>query len=92
MLNIMPIGSAVFVATVPGDSDMNLVMVCLSAFLAVCALLSILSLLIKLLTVLFPGFAVEPEPAVAKAIEEAVGKTIPGGRIVRIEARNPKAK
>lgn len=74
------------------ESDADLVIVCLSAFLAVCVLLSILSLLIKLLTVIFPGFESEPEPVVATAIEEAIAKTIPGARIVRIEGRRPKSK
>lgn len=66
--------------------EVNLFLVMASAFVAVIVLLSVLSVLIRLLAVVFA----EPQPAqrdvaVEAAIEKAVEASFPGARVTKIE-------
>ncbi len=67
---------------------MNLVVVCLIAFLTVMCLLSVLAAVIRLLTRLFP-VPVEADPttdaATVAAIELVVASRFPGHVVTRIE-------
>lgn len=70
---------------------MNLIEVCLVAFLTVMGVLSILALSIRLLTRFAP---VPPEqkdagdPAMAAAIQAALQRIVPGARLIRMERRD----
>jgi hypothetical protein len=81
------------VGVVAQPSSASLWLICVVAFLSVLVVLASLSLLIKLITVLFPAVDDEPEPAVAGAIHQAIARTVPGARIVSIRAlRKPVTK
>jgi len=56
-------------------------MVCIVAFIAVMSLLSILALVMKLITDVFPASRPVKDPAVVSAIEMAVAKMVPGATI-----------
>jgi len=70
-------------------TDVNLILVCATAFGAVFVLLTFLALAIQLITVLFPEPAPQieqaDEPAMVAAISVAVAHAFPGARVVRIE-------
>ncbi|HMO50196.1 MAG TPA: hypothetical protein PKE26_04940 [Kiritimatiellia bacterium] len=66
--------------------EINLLNVCLNAFVAVMALLSLLSLAIRGLIAWFPERAPDPpDAAIPAAINEAVHQWLPGARVTRIE-------
>jgi hypothetical protein len=68
---------------------MELVVVCIVAFLTVMTLLSILASVIRLLTRFFPDQAARParvvDAATIAAIQAAIHQAMPGGRLVRVE-------
>jgi hypothetical protein len=66
---------------------MSLITVCVAAFCAVFALLIVLALVIRLLTVAFPLGAQADEAAMVAAISAAVTNTYPGVRVTRIEEK-----
>lgn len=61
------------------------VLTCLYSFLAVFVLLSILAILIRLVTALFPARQGGIDAAVISAIHTAVAVKIPGARVTHIE-------
>ncbi len=61
------------------------VLTCLYSFLAVFILLSVLALVIRLVTALFPARSGGPDLAVISAIHTAVAAKIPGARVTHIE-------
>ncbi|HMP74243.1 MAG TPA: hypothetical protein PKE55_13365 [Kiritimatiellia bacterium] len=73
--------------------EINLLLVCANAFLAVMLLLSALAFLMRILITLFPEKppAHAPEPAhsvsapLAAAIQSAVHSVLPGARVTRID-------
>ena len=63
----------------------NLLYICLNAFVAVMVLLSLLTLLLRLLITLFPERAVRQDSAITSAIQTAVSNLYPGARVTRME-------
>jgi Na+-transporting methylmalonyl-CoA/oxaloacetate decarboxylase gamma subunit len=85
----------VWLAEATENVDVNLGVVCAVAFATVMTILSILALTIRGLTRVFdvaPAPAGQSEPttdaATVGAIQAAVARAIPGGRVVRIESRH----
>lgn len=69
----------------------NLVEICLVAFLTVMAVLSILALSIRLLTRFAPVPAEEEDhgdPAMVAAVQTALQQIVPGARLIRMERRD----
>lgn len=66
-------------------NEPNLIVVCAVAFLAVMFVLGTLWGLIRLITRYFPEPSNDLDPAVVAAIHQAVGESLPGARIVKIE-------
>ena len=71
---------------------MNLIVVCIVAFLTVMTLLSVLALVIRLLTRLFPekpsagtAAAGSVDAATLAAIQSSVHANIPGAQLLRVE-------
>jgi hypothetical protein len=94
-LNIVFLAQAA--AETAENADVNLGLVCAVAFATVMSILSILALTFRLLTYLFkeaPKLAVASDPttdaATAGAIQAAVARAVPGGRVVRIESKSAK--
>ena len=70
---------------------MNLLEVCLVAFLTVMGVLSVLALAIRLLTRLAPVPAEHEDaadPVMAAAVQTALQRIIPGARLIRMERRD----
>jgi len=65
--------------------DVNLVVICLNAFVAVLILLALLAFGMRLLTSLFPVPRTPSHVAVTAAISTAVATILPGARVTRIE-------
>ena len=63
----------------------DLLMVCVSAFLAVFLLLSFLALVMRGLIAVFPEKRVTTDPALLAAVSVAVSAVYPGSKITRIE-------
>ena len=63
----------------------NLLLVCLNAFIAVMALLTVLAGAIRGLIELFPERSPKTDTVVAVAIASAVHAMTPGARVTRIE-------
>lgn len=70
--------------------DVALYVICLNAFVAVIALLSILALMMRLLTTLFPATTERADNALTAAIVSTVTQLYPGARVSRIEAVSSK--
>lgn len=77
------------------EAPVNLVLVCVVAFITVMTILSVLALIFRGLTHLFPEVpkVAETKPATTDAatvgaIHAAVAKLVPGGRVARIEPVN----
>lgn len=66
-------------------TEPNLLIISVSAFLAVIILLSVLAGMIRLLTVLFPAESEASDATVVAAIHAAAAATHPGTRVTRIE-------
>ena len=66
-----------------GSSD--LVFICISAFLAVFALLSVLAVVMRIIFVLFPEKESGIDAVVVAAITSTVSAIYPGTRITKIE-------
>ncbi len=70
---------------------MNLIEVCLVAFLTVMGVLSVLALSIRLLTRFAPVPA-DPEevvdPAMVAAVQASLQRIVPGARLIRMERRD----
>lgn len=73
-----------FLAGFAMESD--LLTICGIALGAVLFVLGLLSVSLRLLTSLFPDDSPEADPALMKAIEEAVGQAFPGAKLVSVEA------
>jgi hypothetical protein len=58
---------------------------CLLSFLAVFVLLSVLAIVIRLMTAIFPEKEAETDLAVVAAIHSAVAAQIPGAQVTSIE-------
>lgn len=70
---------------------MNLIEVCLVAFLTVMGVLSLLALAIRLLTRLAPVPVEEKDagdPAMVAAVQASLQRIIPGARLIRMERRD----
>jgi len=74
------------------EAPVNLVLVCIVAFITVMTILSVLALIFRGLTHLFPEVAevakakpTTTDAATVGAIHAAVAKLVPGGRVARIE-------
>jgi len=85
----------VWLAEATENANVNLGVVCLVAFATVMTILSILAFTFRMLTHFFavvPQPSVQSEPttdaATAGAIQAAVTRALPGGRVVRIESRH----
>ncbi len=65
--------------------SVNLLMVCASAFVGVFLLLIFLSLVMKVLTAVFPQKTAESDAAVLAAVASAVSSAYPGTKITKIE-------
>lgn len=65
--------------------SVNLLMVCASAFVGVFLLLIFLSLVMKLITAVFPQKTAESDVAVLAAVASAVSSAYPGTKITKIE-------
>ncbi len=65
--------------------EVNLLLICLNAFVGVMSLLSILTLLLRLLITLFPERAVRQDTAITSAIQTAIANLYPGARITKME-------
>jgi len=63
----------------------DLLMVCISAFLSVFVLLAILSLVMRLILVVFPARAVTSDAAVVAAISSVMQNVYPGTKITKVE-------
>lgn len=66
------------------ESEPNLIVVCLIAFVGVMGLLGLLALMICCLGFLFPARKTKEE-LMADAIQQAINSTIPGAKVVRID-------
>jgi len=66
-----------------GSSD--LVFVCISAFLAVFVLLSVLAAVMRLILVFFPEKESSTDAVVVAAVTSAVSSVYPGTRITKLE-------
>jgi len=65
--------------------DVNLLVICLNAFIAVLILLSTLGLGMQLLTRLFPVPVSRSDSALTAAISSAVTSAFPGARLTHVE-------
>ena len=65
--------------------EVNLLLVCLNAFVAVLILLSVLAGIMRLLIVVFPEQKSASDEAVASAIRLAVEQFMPGAGVAKIE-------
>lgn len=63
----------------------DLVIICGIAFAAVIVVLATLGVCIRVLTSLFPDDSPDGDPALMKAIGNAVGQTFPGATVVSVE-------
>lgn len=63
----------------------DLITICLSAFVAVFILLSLLSLVMRLITTLFPDLRKRVDSATVAAITTSVREVIPGSQVTRVE-------
>ena len=63
----------------------NLVLICLIAFVTVFLLLAVLALAMHLTTMLFPPPAARIDPTVVAAISTTVSTVWPGARLTKIE-------
>lgn len=70
--------------------DVNLWLVCFNAFAAVLGLLSLMAVLMRGLTWLFPEQTTETDAAVFSAIAQAASSVVPGARVTRIEETTGK--
>lgn len=66
--------------------DVNLLEICLNAFVAVIGLLSLLALSMRALNALLPAVKTSSDAAVAVAINAAVQAMAPGARVTHIES------
>jgi len=65
--------------------EQNLLTTCAIAFGAVLGVLSLLAALIRGLTALLPDGSPEGDPAMIRAVEEAVNQAFPGCRVISVE-------
>ena len=63
----------------------NLLSVCVIAFVSVFALLSFLALAMRAITALFPERIAKVDPVIAAAISSTIATIIPGAQVTRIE-------
>ncbi len=67
-------------------AEPNLLLVCITAFIAVILLLALLAGAIRALTVIFPEKTAEgPDAALLAAIHSAAAVAFPGRKVTRIE-------
>lgn len=62
----------------------DLLLICISAFIAVLVLLTLLATIIKLITTIFPQKALHGDSAVYAAIASAYSAIYPGTKITKI--------
>jgi len=65
--------------------SLGLLTICISAFISVFVLLSILALAMRLILVVFPVRAAETDAVVIAAITAAAGRVFPGTSVKSIE-------
>lgn len=66
-------------------NEPNLLIICVTGFLAVMLLLSILAGVIRILTALFPEAIIDGDPAVLAAISATVTAVHPGSKVTAVE-------
>ena len=70
-------------------NELNLVTICVIAFIAVMLLLSFEALVISLISRLFPALKPDSE-LVAEVIQQAVSKKFPGAKVVAVDEVDSK--
>jgi uncharacterized membrane protein YqjE len=65
----------------------DLLLICASAFVAVFLLLALLSLVMRLITAVFPQHEMVADAAYVAAITAAVASLYPGTRVTKVEER-----
>ena len=66
-------------------TPLGLISVCLSAFIAVFVILSILAIMMRFIIILFPFQETEKDSALFAALFSAINKIYPGTKITKIE-------
>jgi hypothetical protein len=66
-------------------TEPDLLSISIVAFVAVFSLLSVLAIVMRLLTTIFPGETDRGDAAVYAAISSAASRAFPGTRVTRIE-------
>ena len=65
--------------------SMDLLLVCISSFIGVFVLLSVLALVMKIIIAIFPEKAATVDAAVVAALAATIGTVYPGTKITNIE-------
>jgi hypothetical protein len=65
--------------------SLGLLTICLSAFISVFVLLTVLALAMRLILVIFPVQAADTDAAIIAAITAAAGRAFPGTSVAKIE-------
>jgi hypothetical protein len=65
--------------------SLGLLTICISAFVSVFILLTVLALAMRLILVVFPVRTAETDAAIIAAITTAAGRVFPGTSVTRIE-------
>lgn len=63
----------------------NMLLICVSAFIAVFVLLALLALAMRSLIAVFPERLVKVDPALLAAVSATVSAVFPGTKITRVE-------
>ncbi len=63
----------------------NMLLICVSAFIAVFALLTLLALAMRSLIAVFPERLAKADPALLAAVSATVSAVFPGTKITRVE-------
>lgn len=67
-------------------TEPSLLTICIAAFIAVIVILSLMAVIIRILTALFPVVD-GPDPAVVAAISAAAARVYPGTKVTNIQER-----
>ena len=66
-------------------ASLELLFICISAFIAVFVLLAVLALVMRVIIILFPGRTAAAEAVVYAAVASAISTVYPGTKITKIE-------